>query len=70
MARGFASMSEARRKAIARKGGQAGHAQGTAHEWTSAEAQIAGRKGGSISRGGRGRLSAPEPEPPRDRDHD
>jgi hypothetical protein len=30
--------------------------KGTAHEWTSEEARSAGRKGGQISRGGRGRL--------------
>jgi len=30
---------------ICRKGGRAGHAQGTAHEWTSEEARIVSRKG-------------------------
>lgn len=30
---------------IARKGGQAAHAAGTAHEFTSEEARLAGRKG-------------------------
>ena len=30
--------------------------KGTAHEWTPDEARNAGRKGGQISRGGRGRL--------------
>lgn len=48
--RGFASMSLERRREIARKGGQAAHEQHTAHEWTSAEAKIAGRKGGLASR--------------------
>lgn len=37
-------------KEIASKGGKAAHALGTAHKWTSEEAQAAGRKGGSISR--------------------
>ena len=41
--RGFASMTPEK--------------QGTAHEWTSEEARSAGRKGGQISRGGRGRLA-------------
>jgi uncharacterized protein len=48
--RGFASMSEAKKREIASKGGKAAHALGTAHKWTSEEAQAAGRKGGSISR--------------------
>lgn len=48
--RGFASMSAEKKREIASKGGKAAHAQGTAHKWTSEEAQAAGRKGGSISR--------------------
>ncbi len=44
--RGFGAMSPEVRKAIASKGGKAAHARGTAHEWTSAEAAAAGRKGG------------------------
>jgi general stress protein YciG len=48
--RGFASMSSDKKKEIASKGGKAAHALGTAHKWTSEEAQAAGRKGGSISR--------------------
>jgi general stress protein YciG len=55
--RGFASMSPEKQREIASKGGRAAHAKGTAHEWTSDEARVAGRKGGQISRGGRGRLS-------------
>lgn len=54
--RGFASMSSAKQREIARLGGRAAHEKGTAHEWTSDEARAAGRKGGQISRGGRGRL--------------
>ena len=54
--RGFASMSPERHKEIASKGGRAAHAKGTAHEWTPEEARSAGRKGGQVSRGGRGRL--------------
>jgi general stress protein YciG len=48
--RGFASMSPEKKREIASKGGKAAHALGTAHKWTSEEAQAAGRKGGSISR--------------------
>ncbi len=44
--RGFASMDPGKQRAIASKGGRAAHAKGTAHEWTSAEAREAGRKGG------------------------
>lgn len=54
--RGFASMSPDKQREIASKGGRAAHQKGTAHEWTSDEARQAGRKGGQISRGGRGRL--------------
>jgi hypothetical protein len=60
--RGFASMTQEKQREIASKGGRAAHAKGTAHEWTSEEARSAGRKGGQISRGGRGRL-APMPQP-------
>lgn len=54
--RGFASMSPEKQREIASKGGRAAHEKGTAHEWTAEEARAAGRKGGQISRGGRGRL--------------
>jgi uncharacterized protein len=54
--RGFASMTPEKQREIASKGGRAAHQKGTAHEWTSDEARSAGRKGGQISRGGRGRL--------------
>ena len=57
--RGFASMSPEKQREIASKGGRAAHQKGTAHEWTSDEARSAGRKGGQISRGGRGRLIEP-----------
>lgn len=53
-------MNPAKQREIARKGGQAAHEKGTAHEWTSAEARDAGRKGGTVSRGGRGRQPAGE----------
>lgn len=56
--RGFASMSAEKQREIASKGGRAAHEKGTAHEWTSDEARTAGRKGGQISRGGRGRLAS------------
>lgn len=45
-ARGFASMDAEKQREIARKGGQAAHAKGTAHEFTPEEAREAGRKGG------------------------
>jgi hypothetical protein len=64
--RGFASMSPEKQREIASKGGRAAHQKGTAHEWTSEEARSAGRKGGQISRGGRGRLlesDSPESHP-------
>jgi len=55
--RGFASMSPEKQREIASKGGRAAHVKGTAHEWTADEARSAGRKGGQMSRGGRGRLA-------------
>ena len=61
--RGFASMSPEKQREIASKGGRAAHQKGTAHEWTSDEARNAGRKGGQISRGGRGRLTEPTDAP-------
>jgi general stress protein YciG len=62
--RGFASMSPEKQREIASKGGRAAHEKGTAHEWTSEEARSAGRKGGQISRGGRGRLTDEFPTQP------
>ena len=61
--RGFAAMDPAKQREIASKGGRAAHQKGTAHEWTSEEARSAGRKGGQISRGGRGRLVESQDQP-------
>jgi general stress protein YciG len=61
--RGFASMSAEKQREIASKGGRAAHEKGTAHEWTADEARNAGRKGGQVSRGGRGRLVDPSEAP-------
>jgi uncharacterized protein len=44
--RGFASMDEAKKKLIASLGGKAAHEKGTAHQWTTETAKLAGRKGG------------------------
>ena len=49
--RGFASMNPEKQKEIARQGGKAAHKKGTAHQFNSEEARIAGRKGGeAVSR--------------------
>ena len=53
--RGFAAMPPKKQREIASKGGRAAHEKGTAHEWTTDEARKAGRKGGTVSQGGRGR---------------
>lgn len=45
--RGFAVMTPEKRTEVSRKGGMAAHAKGTAHEFTSEEAKVAGRKGGA-----------------------
>ncbi len=50
--RGFGSMSPEKIRQIASKGGRAAHAMGTAHEWNSEEARIAGKEGGRNSHGG------------------
>lgn len=53
--RGFAAMDRDRVKAIASKGGRAAHAAGTAHQFSSDEARVAGKKGGMaphVRRGG------------------
>ncbi len=55
-------MSPEKQREIASKGGRAAHEKGTAHEWTADEARNAGRKGGQVSRGGRGRLVVPADE--------
>jgi general stress protein YciG len=50
--RGFASLSPEKRKEIARKGGLAVAAKGTAHRWNAEEAKVFARIGGLKSRGG------------------
>jgi general stress protein YciG len=44
--RGFATMDVTRQREIARMGGKAAHAKGTAHEWSREQARLAGHKGG------------------------
>ncbi len=44
--RGFAMMDPERQRQLARKGGQAAHENGTAHQFSAEEARNAGRKGG------------------------
>ena len=44
--RGFAGMSEEKRRSIASKGARAAHRSGGAHEFTSEEGKSAGKKGG------------------------
>lgn len=62
--RGFASMSPEKQRELASRGGKAAHEKGTAHRWTADEAKVAGKKGGQVSRGGRGRiLETPVVEP-------
>jgi general stress protein YciG len=56
--RGFASMDAARQREIASKGGRAAHAKGTAHEWSSDEARVAGRKGGEVVSRDRAHMAA------------
>jgi uncharacterized protein len=56
--RGFASMTLEKRREIAGKGGREAHRLGTAHVFTSEEAQVAGRAGGKKSRRNKGRQAS------------
>ena len=62
--RGFSAMEKSKQMAIASSGGRASHnpppGKKRGHEWDSVTASEAGRKGGLVSRGGRGRLVTPE----------
>jgi uncharacterized protein len=60
--RGFAAMDRKLVSEIARKGGKAAHSAGTAHEFTSEEARVAGRKGGRATHAKR--RKATEETPP------
>lgn len=75
--RGFAAMDRDRVKQIASKGGRAAHAAGTAHQFNSDEARVAGKKGGMaphVRRGGVRRRPmssgvAPPVDPSTSREH-
>ena len=71
--RGFAAMDRERVKQIASKGGRAAHAAGTAHQFSSDEARVAGKKGGMaphVRRGGvRRRPSSENSAPPASQNH-
>ncbi len=60
--RGFAAMDRKLVSEIARKGGKAAHSAGTAHEFTTEEARVAGRKGGRATHAKRRAQSEPLPE--------
>jgi uncharacterized protein len=60
--RGFATLDSALVREIARKGGKAAHAAGTAHEFTSDEARAAGRKGGQASHAKRRQRASESPD--------
>jgi general stress protein YciG len=51
--RGFAAMHPDKVREMARQGGKAAHAKGAAHQFTSEEAIVAGRKGGIKSHANR-----------------
>jgi len=51
--RGFAAMDPQRQREIASLGGRAAHQSGHAHEFTSEEARVAGRKRHARSEGDR-----------------
>ena len=53
--RGFAAMDPAKVREIAKRGGRAAHAAGTAHRFSHDEAVTAGRAGGKAEHTTRGR---------------
>jgi general stress protein YciG len=61
-AQGFAALTPERRRELSRLGGRAAHRNGTARVWTPEEAKVAGRKGGLVSRGGRGKIAVSLPD--------
>ncbi len=61
--RGFAVMDADRVRAIASLGGKAAHSAGTAHEFTSEKARVAGRKGGLAPHRPRTKKSSAPPPP-------
>lgn len=64
--RGFAAMDRNMVRDSARKGGVAAHRAGTAHEFSSEEARVAGRKGGLATHGARqAEAAAPESTDPK-----
>jgi general stress protein YciG len=63
--RGFAAMDRKLVSEIARKGGKAAHSAGTAHEFTSDEARVAGQKGGRATHAKRRKgIADPSGAPP------
>ena len=64
--RGFAAMDRKLVSEIARKGGKAAHSAGTAHEFTSEEARVAGRKGGRATHAKRRKLVEEQQEKPQE----
>lgn len=47
--RGFGSFSSDKLRMVSSKAGKIAHQKGRAHEWTSEEARVAGKKGGRRS---------------------
>ena len=57
--RGFALLDRTKRRQIASKGGKTAHARGVAHEWSSEQARMAGRKGGLAPHNRRAKTPTP-----------
>jgi general stress protein YciG len=53
-------MDPERQRQVASLGGKGAHLRGTAHQWTSEEAKLAGRKGGLASSGKRNTIASGE----------
>ena len=61
--RGFAALPKDKHREICQKGGVSAHKAGTAHEFSSEEARIAGRKGGRATHAKKNAKTAPVPAP-------
>ncbi len=59
--RGFAAMDPKLVSELAKRGGKAAHRAGTAHQFTSDEARVAGRKGGMATHAKRREVTTLKP---------
>jgi uncharacterized protein len=59
---GLATLTEERRREIARMGGKAAQAGGRGHRWSPEEARAAGSKGGKAAQAAKSKANGEQPE--------